>query len=218
MRAALRLVPVVLAAAAAAGHAQGAPDSARTTQPLLRITLERAADGSLGAPVVRPAVPIAGSAFGAALHDGFPVRLAFRLELRHSVRIFADRLEKQAEWEAVVLLDPLTNEYSIIRSGGTEEHFTTVRAVERALATAFRVDLMPQRPGQYYYVATMEIESLSLSELAEVERWLRGDVGSAVASEGNVGDALAHGVRRLLVRLSGLPRRRVETRSPFFTP
>ena len=207
-----------MAAAAAVGHAQGTPDSARAAQPILRVSLERAADGTIGAPVVRAAVPIAGGVFGAALHDGFPVAVTFRLELRHSVRILPDRLERQAEWDAVVLLDPLTNEYSLIRSGGTQEHFTSVRAVERALATPFRVDLMPSGSGQFYYVAVMEIESLSLTELEEVERWLRGDVGNAVSREGDVGDALARGLRRLLVRISGLPRRRVESRSPFFTP
>lgn len=218
MRRALLLVPVVLAAAVAAGQAQAPPDSARAAGPRIRVTLERAPDGTLRPPVVRAVSPLAGGTFGAALHDGFPVRYRFRLELRHSVRILPDRLDRQAEWDAVVLLDPVTNEYQLLRSGGTEEHFTTERAVDRALATPFAVDLLPGGPGQFYYVATMEIESLQLSELDEVERWLRGEVGGGIARSGDVGEVLGRGLRRILIRISGLPRLVLETRSPFFSP
>ena len=215
---ALRLLAVLLAAAVAAAEAQAPSDSARAAAPRVRLTLGRAADGSLQPPVVRAVSPLAGGTFGAALRDGFPVRYRFRLELRHSVRILPDRLDRQAEWDAVVLLDPVTNEYQLIRSGGTAEHFTTERAADRALSTPFAVDLLPNRPGQYYFVATMEIESLQLSELDEVERWLRGEVGEGIAQSGNVGDVLGRGLRRILIRISGLPRLVLETRSPFFTP
>ncbi|MEK7668750.1 MAG: hypothetical protein AAB409_08895 [Gemmatimonadota bacterium] len=218
MRGAVRLVPVLLAAAVAAGRAQAPPDGGRATPPRLVLTLDRDAAGVLRAPVVRAVSPLSGGIFVAALRDGFPVRFHFVLELRHSVRILPDRLERAADWEAVVALDPLTREYTLIRSGGSQEHFTSEAAVDRALATPFTVDLMPGGPGQYYYVGTLEIESLSLSELGEVERWLRGDVGPVIARTGDVGDAVERGLRRLLIRISGLPRRRLETRSPFFTP
>jgi len=214
----LRLVPALLAAAVAAGHAQAPPDPVRAVQPSVHVSVERAPDGSLRMPVVRAAAPLVGGVFAAAMRDGFPVRYRFRLELRHSVRILADRLEREAEWDAVVLLDPLTNQLDLIRSSGTAEHFTSMHAVERALATPFAVDLLPDRDGQYYYVATLEIESLSLSELEEVERWLRGEVGDAITRRHEVGDVLEGGLRRLLIRLSGLPRLRLETRSPFFRP
>ena len=218
MRRALPLLAVLLAAAVADGRAQAPPDSARASAPRIRVTLERAPDGALRPPVVRAVAPLAGGIFGTALRDGFPVRYSFRLELRHSVRILPDRLDRQAEWDAVVLLDPLTNEFQMIRSGGTAEHFTTERGVERALATPFAVDLLPSEPGQFYYVATLQIESLSLSELDEVERWLRGEVGEGISRSGNVGDVLGRGLRRLLIRVSGLPHLVLETRSPFFTP
>jgi hypothetical protein len=217
VRVAVRLVLALLAAAVASGHAQGPPESAPAGPPRLSITLDRAADGTLRAPVVSTVAPLAGGVFVAALHDGFPVRFHYTLELRHSVRILPDRLERAAEWDAVVVLDPLTNEYDVIRSGGSEEHFTTESAVGRALATPYTVELVPGGSGQYYYVATLEIESLSLSELDEVERWLRGDVGPAISRTGDVGNALGRGVRRLLIRIAGLPRRRLEVRSPFFT-
>jgi hypothetical protein len=217
VRRAVRLVPIVLAAAVAAGRAQAPPDSARATGPRVRVALQRGADGAFGPPVVRAESPLSGGPFAAALRDGFPVRFRFRLELRHSERVLPDRLERQAEWDAVVLLDPLTNEYQLVRSGGAVEHFTTERAVDRALSTPFAVDLVPEPGRQHYYVATLEIESLSLSELEEVERWLRGEVGGAISRSGDVSDVIGRGLRRILIRVSGLPRLVLETRSPFFT-
>ena len=152
-----------------------------------------------------------------ALKNGFPVHYHFRLELWRKGGLF-DHLARDAEWDAFVRLDPLTSEYDLIRSSGTLEHFTHIDAVSRALASPFHVDLLPS-PGagtRYYYVATLQIESLSESELAEVERWLTGDVGPAISHTGNIGDALAEGFRRLLIRFSGLPRRTLEARSGIF--
>jgi hypothetical protein len=156
--------------------------------------------------------------FDAALHNGFPVRYHFRLELWRD-RGLLDKLERDVAWDALARLDPLTGEYSLIRSGGTEETFTTVEAMGQALSTAFTVGLLPEassRGHRYYYVASLEIESLSLSELEEVERWLRGDLGRAISRRGDVGDALGRGARRLLIRFSGLPRRKLEARTDTF--
>jgi hypothetical protein len=91
-------------------------------------------------------------------------------------------------------------------------------AVSRALAVPYHVDLLPPEGTgtRYYYIATLQIESLSESELEEVERWLKGEVGPAISHTGNIGDALAEGFRRLLIRFSGLPRRTLEARSGIF--
>ena len=217
MRPGVGLAPASLAAAVAAAGAQTPPDSA-PPPPRLSVSLPRDAEGALRPPVVRASGRLVGGSFGGALHDGFPVRYHFRLELRRSVRILPDRLESDVEWDAVVLLDPLTSEYDLVRSTGSEEHFPSAEDVERALSVPFAVDLMPRGSDQYYYFATLEIESLSLSELDEAERWLSGEFGPAIARRGDVGEALGRGVRRLLVRLSGLPRLRLESRSAFFRP
>ncbi len=216
MRRAVRLVPALLVLAVTTAGAQAPSDSA--APPRLAVSIARDPDGSLRSPVVRATGRLIGGPFAGALHDGFPVRLHFRLELRRSVPILPDRLAGDIEWDAVVLLDPLTNEYALVRSGGSEEHFTSEHDLGRALSVPFTVDLPARGGDQFYYVASLEIVSLSLSELDEAERWLSGDFGSALAGRGNVGDALGRGVRRLLVRLSGLPRLRLETRSAFFRP
>lgn len=212
------LVAALVASVVAVAGAQTPPDSARRASPRLAVTVGRDADGALRSPLVRADAPLSGSVFASALREGFPIRLHYVLELRRSVRILADRLESQAEWDAVVFLDPLTNDLALVRSGGTEEHFTSERELDRALAVPFAVDLLPRGREQYYYVATLDVESLSLSELEEAERWLSGDIGPALSRRGDVGDALGRGLRRLLIRLSGLPRLRLESRSAFFRP
>ena len=79
MRVAVRLVLALLATAVASGHAQGPPDSAQAAQPRLNVTLDRAADGTLRAPVVRAVAPLSDGTFVAALRNGFPVRFHFTL-------------------------------------------------------------------------------------------------------------------------------------------
>jgi len=204
--------------ASSAARAQEVRERAPPVQPpRLSITLSGGQQATLDTPVVRAVQLLQDGVFDAALQNGFPVRYHFRLELWRKAFLF-DRLQRDAEWDALVRLDPLTGEYELIRTGATVEHFTTVDRVSRALATPFTVDLLPP-PGtgaRYYYIATLDIESLSEGELEEVERWLRGDMGPAISPEGNLGDALARGARRLLIRFSGLPRRRLETRSAAF--
>ncbi|HWO89026.1 MAG TPA: hypothetical protein VNL98_07740 [Gemmatimonadales bacterium] len=157
--------------------------------------------------------------FEAALRNGFAVHYHFRLELWRDARLI-DRQVGTVAWDAVARLDPIGNVYELLRSGGSVEEHPDTAALARALATPFTVDLLPRAgsTGRHYYVATLEIESLSLSELDEVEQWLRGDLGRALRERGDFGNALSRGARRLLIRLSGLPRRTVEARSGRFEP
>jgi hypothetical protein len=211
------LLLVLLLSTGGTVTAQEAVQRAPALKPQLSLTLHHDSAGAVDSVVVRAEHLLEDGVFDGALRNGFPVRYHFGLELWRKAAFF-DRLRRDAEWDAVVRLDPLTGEYDLIRSGGTVEHFTSVRAVSRALATRFAVELLPP-PGhgaRYYYVARLEISSLSLTELEEVERWLTGDVGPAMKSSGNIADALANGARRLLIRFSGLPRRRLEQRSPTF--
>jgi hypothetical protein len=74
----------------------------------------------------------------------------------------------------------------------------------------------PIRPGRYYYIVSLEIETLSLSDLEELERWLRGELEPAVRGGGSVGEALGTGVKRLLLRVLDVPARRYQARSSRF--
>jgi hypothetical protein len=208
---------LLLLSAGPAALAQEVRERAPPVKPLLSVALSRSPEAQLDSVVVRAEHLLEDGIFDGALRNGFPVRYHFRLELWRKAALL-DHLQREAEWDAVVRLDPLTAEYELIRTGGSVEQFTSVGAVTSALATRFTVDLLPPAGSgtKYYFVATLEIESLSESELEEVERWLKGDVGPAIQHTGNVGDALASAARRLLIRFSGLPRRNYEARTAVF--
>ena len=60
------------------------------------------------------------------------------------------------------------------------------------------------------------METLSLSDLEELQRWLQGDLAPVVAGDGDVEGALAKGARRVLVRMLGLQAERFVVYSPTF--
>jgi hypothetical protein len=213
------LLAFALGAGAPPLLAQGEPEGAAAPAQPLRLSVTLPPNPENGSPVVRATGLLHDPVFPGALRDGFPVRYTFRLELWRSSRLF-DRLERDVTWFALVQLDPISGVYTLTRSSGEEEEFPSLEAVRERLALSYTVDLPPpeNRPrSRYYFVATLSIESLSISELEEVERWLRGDLGRAITREGDVGGALERGARRLLIRFSGLPHRRLEARSPTFT-
>ena len=76
--------------------------------------------------------------------------------------------------------------------------------------------MAPRERGTYYYQVLLTLTTLSDSDLAELERFLRGDLGGAAAGQDGVGDALGRGARRLLLRLAGLPSLRLDGRSERF--
>ena len=64
----------------------------------------------------------------------------------------------------------------------------------------------------------LDVETLSLSDLDEVERWLRGELKPAVRGQKNPGTAVTRGIRTLVVRLLGGEKRHYEARSGTFKP
>ncbi len=150
-----------------------------------------------------------------ALEQGLPLRIRLEAELWRDG--FFDRQEGEAEWGASVILDPVAREYEIAVAGvGTIGRRVTLAEVAQMLEEAFELRLRPGRTARYYYLAELEIETLSLSDLEELRRWLGGDVASAVRGEEGVENAIASGVRRIFVRALGLPARRERLRTPTF--
>jgi len=208
------LLVAVLVGSAGGALAQG-PDSTRAAR--LSIELRRDSAGALLPPRIRATGLFADGVFDGALRNGFPVRLAFHLELWQN-RFLVDRLAGEAAWEAVIVLDPVASVYQLVRGGETVEPFRDAAALAAALAIPYTVDLRPPPGGgaTFYYVASLRVESLSVSDLEDVERWLRGDLGRAITSRGDVANAFSRGARLALIRLSGLPHRSLEARTPSF--
>lgn len=195
------LVPALLVGAAAAAAAQS---------PGLSVMRPDSA------PRVQLTALLADGRFVDLMRSGFPLRLHYRLELWRDRSNWFDQFVQEATWDAVARHDPLADDFVLIRSGGTVTRYATAEDLERALDVAYRVQLFPHANGRFYYFCRLEVTTLNDTDLEELTRWLKGEVSPAVSGDGNVGDALARGVQRVLVRIAGLPRLTLETRSTQF--
>jgi hypothetical protein len=167
-----------------------------------------------GRPRVTLGPVLAAEGVRSSLESGLPVRIRIVTELWR-VRTF-DALEGRHEWRATVRLDPLTARYLLESPGGEIVEVRSVEEARSALQARIAPPLRPDREGRFYYLARIEVETISLSDLEELRRWLRGDLGTSVGRQQDVGSALGRGFRRLLVRALGLPVQRFETRTATF--
>ena len=149
-----------------------------------------------------------------ALESALPLRFHLRVELWRNG--FLDRLVDNEEVSVAVLQDPLSREYSI-EAARTSVAAATLTEAEEALRAALAPSLRPERAGRHYYLAILEVETLSLSDLDELRRWLRGEVGPALEGRAPATRPVERGLRRLFVRVIGLPTRRFEASSGTFT-
>jgi len=157
----------------------------------------------------------------ALLQSGFPAAMRFRLELWRVGGMFDD-LESTADWEVLVRYDPYTRHYSLYRRGmrAAEEigSIASAEALEAELARPFPVSLRPARTGtRYYYNVSVDVETLSVSDLDELNRWLRGELQPAMRGKRAPLSALRRGFGTLLSRVLGGDTKHYEARSGTFT-
>jgi hypothetical protein len=163
---------------------------------------------------------------GAKLHElmrsGFPAALTFRLELWRVGGLF-NELESSALWNVLVRYDPYSQQYLVVRRQGESfvqdfGGFPSLEQAEAVLDRPFAVLLSPRRSGtRYYYNVVVDIEALSVSDLDELERWLRGELRPAVRGKRAPLSALRRGLGTLLSRVLGGETRHYESRSDTFT-
>ena len=72
-------------------------------------------------------------------------------------------------------------------------------------ARPFVPDIAPpaDHKKRYYYFASLEVEMLSVSDIGEVERWLKGEATPAIEGQQNAGTALGRGFQTLFTRMLG---------------
>jgi hypothetical protein len=195
-------------AVAAQGEAAGGGSPALTVTVLNRV------------PRVRSTGLLTDGKFLTLLRSGFPLRLQYRLELWKVRTSWFDTYVREATWEVVVRHDPLADDFVLFRTGGgaAVTRYATADELARAIEIPYTVTLRTSGAGRgrFYFLARLEATTLNDTDLEELSRWLAGDVGPAVSGEGNLGQALVRGAQRVLVRLAGLPRVRLEARSPRF--
>ena len=177
--------------------------------PTLTVTLQS------DVPRVRSTGLLADGKFVGLMRSGFPLRLHYRLELWKVRTSWFDQFIREVSWDGVARNDPLADDFVLIRQGGSVSRYATADDLAAALDIPYTVTLRPSGgSGRYYFVGRLEVTTLNDTDLQELSRWLSGDVGPVVSGEGNLGEALARGAQRVLVRLAGLPRQRLEARSP----
>jgi len=191
-------------------------------KPQLQIVLPDRTELATEAPSVRSLSLLSDEAMRNLLVNGFPARLHYRLE-RWATGGWFDDIKAAAEWDVVVKYDALGKQYHVFRAISNRAvelgRYSTLADAEEMVNTAFRAPISPARRGQRtYYNLVLDIETLSLTELDEVEQWLRGEVKPAVRGKKNPGTAVSRGVRTLFVRLLGGEKRRYEARSGAFRP
>ncbi|HUG39344.1 MAG TPA: DUF4390 domain-containing protein [Longimicrobiales bacterium] len=183
-------------------HAQATP---------LRVVV----DAASGSPHIAVGPVLADPALHEAVRSGLPLRLRFTVELWKDE--WFDDLAGQQDWSAVLAYEPLERLY--LAGDENADALGRFSAYDDARAVIERVwspPLRPSRRGRYYYLVTLEVETLSLSDLDELERWLGGELEPAVRGGGSVTGAVGQGVKRLLIRILDLPARRYIARSERF--
>ena len=167
-----------------------------------------------GAPRVVVGPVLADEALREAAASGLPLRLRFRIELWRD-ELFDD-LVRQVEWTRLVVYEPLERNYLTGAPGDSLRVVSSFAGARELLERDYLPGLRPEGGGRYYYLVSLEVETLSLSDLDELEQWLRGEVGPVVRGRGSVPGAVGAGLKRLLIRVLDLPARRFESRSGRF--
>ncbi len=203
---------LLLAAPLAPAHAQ----RRASVEVMLPTRGQAATDG----PMVRCRGVLDDADLRDLLRHGFPARLHYRAEL-WSYGGWSNDLRRAVEWDVVLRYDPLDKTYRASQvlddRAAPLGQWTRFEDAEAELDRPYRAPLSPRDVrGKMYYNVTLDVETLSLSDLDEVERWLRGELRPAVRLQRNPGTAVGRGVRTLLVRLLGGEKRHYERRSGAF--
>ena len=209
---------LLLALAATVSAAPAAAQGPAGVRLAVRLAGDSTPDGSRN-PVVRSENLLADGRWLATLRSGLPVRLHYRVEVWRSREGWFDLFDRQAEWDVVLRHEPLLDQYTLLTLTGSrvqERRYATVDALNAALGFSYQVNVRPRQRGEYYYAASLEISTLSDSDLDELERFLEGDLGGVTEGKEGMGDALGRGATRFLLRLAGLPSLRVESRTEPF--
>jgi hypothetical protein len=199
------------------------PGARATAQrPSLEVALPAAPSLGTDGPDVRAKNVLRDRRVRELLRNGFPARLHFRVELWSTGGAFNSRL-RASEWDIVVRWDALRSQYEAVRVVGDSAtplgRFEQFPDVATEIERPFRPRIAGERgEGRQYYYVTLTLEMMSVSDLDEVERWLRGEFRPAVRGKRNPGTAIGRGMRTLLVRLLGGESRTLEVRSSTFRP
>jgi hypothetical protein len=151
-----------------------------------------------------------------ALEQSFPIRLGFKMEIWKSRDGWIDEFQRSTEWSMVIQREPLQDQYrvtEILLSGPVETRFATQDELARWIGTTREVDAAPVGTGSFYYDITLRITALSDEDMEELERFLAGAPETPSQPERS---SLGRSIRRLLLRLAGLPGEELKVKTDRF--
>jgi hypothetical protein len=166
-------------------------------------------------PLVRTRNLLEETPWLATLRQGLPVRLQYRLEVWRSREGWFDVLERQLDWTVVVRHEPVLDQFSVVslypNNSVQRRTAATPGALAGMLGIGYQFTVAPRTEGRYYYTASLEVATLSDSDLDAFDQVLRGEL-----SPRSGGGSLGQRARRLVLRLAGIPTMGLTTRSENF--
>lgn len=167
-------------------------------------------------PVIHVGPVLADDELEEAATSGLPLRVRVRVELWKD-RLF-DQLVDTTSWSTVVVHEPIGEQFFVrsLPAARGSRRASSFESARQAVESEYPLDIMPRGSGQFYYTVSLQIETLSVSDLEELERWLQGELQPAVAGERSVPGAVGQGAKRLMLRILDLPERRYDARTGRF--
>jgi hypothetical protein len=157
----------------------------------------------------------------AYMKKGVPISLDYKLELWRSRAGWLDKLVDNVGIVYRLRYDTWDKEYTII----TEQSRLTVeyileeaREASDLVKSSGRLRMsIDDESGDYYIVGKLAIKTMSLSNLKEVESWLKGEISGAKKPKiRDTPDKFSEFLFNTALKVSGLKNISEETRSPFF--
>jgi hypothetical protein len=149
------------------------------------------------------------------VNGAFPERMHFKLELWRKGGVFDD-LDGRTEWDMLVSYDPTRQIFNVVRQlenqfedfGG----FSSIAAADGQIARPFRVPLRASQSGHYYYNLTVEVRTLTETDLVALQQFVRGTPQATSKPLSWLGRSLG----KLLSRVLGGDTRRYAQQSGVF--
>lgn len=194
-------------ALAIAGTAPAAVSAAAQSSLSVKLTLPPPAARATQEPVVSVANMFASQRSHDLLANGFPGRVIITVEL-WATQFGFDELLGTVSWQRVVRYDLVNRKYRIARvvadSLVEEARVDSIQSVQRLLSRTEAAPIIAPRGRRgLYYTVTAVVETLSSNDLAEIQRWLSGDLRKSLSSDPNPAPSIWRGVRTILSRLLG---------------
>jgi len=188
----------------------------------LEVTLPPKETWTTDAPTVRTIGVVTAGHTAELIRNGFPARLHYKIE-RWSAGSFVNDVKARTEWEVIVEYDALNKKYRVIRATPAKAvllgEYDSVATAEAKVAEPYKPRISaPPKGDKAYYSVTLTVEAMSLSDLDEVRRWLRGELRPAMRGQRNPGTAMSSGLRTLFVRILGGERLQYQQTTGTFRP